>query len=73
MTRPRRLAFVLCIAILSVGLAGSTLPCVLFDDLVPIDPLFSAIPFFVLPDYDGAMLRHAPSLELLSPRAPPLP
>jgi len=72
MTRTRRLAAVLCIAILSVGLAGGTLPCVMFDDLVPIDPLFSAIPFFALPDYDGAILRHAPSLDVLSPRAPPL-
>jgi hypothetical protein len=72
MIRVRRFTFVLCIAILSVGLAGGTLPCVMFDDLVAIDPLFSAIPLFPLPDYDGAILGQAPSLEVLSPRAPPL-
>jgi hypothetical protein len=72
MTRSRRLAFVLCIAILSVGLAGGTVPCAIFDALVAIDPLFSAVPFFTLSLYDGVILRYAPPLEVLSPRAPPL-
>lgn len=68
----RRVFLVFFIAILSVGLAGGTLPCVMFDDLVRVDPLFRAIPSFTLPDYDGAIFGHAPSLEVLSPRAPPL-
>jgi hypothetical protein len=44
----------------------------MFDDLVRVDPLFRAIPSFTLPDYDGAIFGQAPSLEVLSPRAPPL-
>jgi hypothetical protein len=72
MTRSRRLAFVLCIAILSVGIAGGTIPCAIFDALVAIDPLFSAVPFLTPPLYDGVILRDAPSLDVLSPRAPPL-
>jgi len=72
MIRIRRFAFVACIAIVIAGLVAGAAPFVLIDNLDPVDPIFSTILSFTPSGYDGAILPQLPSLEVRSPRAPPL-